>query len=166
LSSLASIFQPFAEKSDMPTSEIKPRVESAVKDAMRAREKPRLGALRLIMAEIKRIEVDERIELDDERVLAILDKMLKQRHDSLTQYQNAGRDDLAAQEALEIDLIKEFLPEALIDSEIESLVLAAIASTGAGSMQAMGQVMAVLRPQMQGRADMGKVSALVKQHIL
>jgi uncharacterized protein YqeY len=118
------------------------------------------------MAEIKRIEVDERIELDDERVLAILDKMLKQRHDSLTQYQSAGRDDLAAQEALEIDLIKEFLPEALTDSEIESLVIAAIASTGADSMQAMGQIMAILRPQMQGRADMGKVSALVKQRIL
>lgn len=150
----------------MPTSEIKQRVDAAVKDAMRAREKQRLGALRLIMAEIKRIEIDERIELDDERVLAILDKMLKQRHDSLTQYQNAERDDLAAQEAFEIALIKEFLPEALADSEIESLVSAAIESSGADSMQAMGQVMAILRPQMQGRADMGKVSALVKKQLV
>jgi hypothetical protein len=150
----------------MPTSEIKQRVDAAVKDAMRAREKQRLGALRLIMAEVKRIEVDERIELDDERVLAILDKMLKQRHDSLTQFQNAGRDDLAAQEALEIALIKEFLPEALTENEIESMVSAAIQSSGANSMQAMGQVMTILRPQMQGRADMGKVSALVKQHLI
>ena len=150
----------------MPTSEIKQRVDAAVKDAMRAREKQRLGALRLIMAEIKRIEIDERIELDDERVLAILDKMLKQRHDSLTQYQNAERDDLAAQEAFEIALIKEFLPEALADSEIESLVSAAIESSGADSMQAMGQVMAILRPQMQGRADMCKVSALVKKQLV
>jgi uncharacterized protein YqeY len=150
----------------MPSSEIKQRVDAAVKDAMRAREKQRLGALRLIMAEIKRIEVDERIELEDERVLAILDKMLKQRHDSLTQYQSAGRDDLAAQESFEIALIQEFLPAALSDSEIESLIAAAIESSGADSMQAMGQVMAILRPPMQGRADMGKVSALVKQRLI
>ncbi|MDC0175220.1 GatB/YqeY domain-containing protein [Pseudomonadales bacterium] len=129
---------------------------------MRARDKQRLGVLRLTMAEFKRIEVDERIELDDERVLAVLDKMTKQRIDSLTQFDKAGRDDLAAQEAFEIALIKEFLPEPLSEAEITQLIDAAIETAGASSMQAMGQVMALLRPQMQGRADIGKVSGLVK----
>ena len=146
----------------MPISEIKQRIEAAVKDAMRARDKQRLGVLRLTMAEFKRIEVDERIELDDERVLAVLDKMTKQRIDSLTQFEKAGRDDLAAQEAFEIALIKEFLPEPLSEAEITQLIDAAIETAGASSMQAMGQVMALLRPQMQGRADIGKVSGLVK----
>ena len=146
----------------MPISEIKQRIEAAVKDAMRARDKQRLGVLRLTMAEFKRIEVDERIELDDERVLAVLDKMTKQRIDSLTQFDKAGRDDLAAQEAFEIALIKEFLPEPLSEAEITQLIDAAIETAGASSMQAMGQVMTLLRPQMQGRADIGKVSGLVK----
>ena len=146
----------------MPISEIKQRIEAAVKDAMRARDKQRLGVLRLTMAEFKRIEVDERIELDDERVLAVLDKMTKQRIDSLTQFDKAGRDDLAAQEAFQIALIKEFLPEPLSEAEITQLIDAAIETAGASSMQAMGQVMALLRPQMQGRADIGKVSGLVK----
>ena len=146
----------------MPISEIKQRIEAAVKDAMRARDKQRLGVLRLTMAEFKRIEVDERIELDDERVLAVLDKMTKQRIDSLTQFEKAGRDDLAAQEAFEIALIKEFLPEPLSEAEITQLIDAAIETAEASSMQAMGQVMALLRPQMQGRADIGKVSGLVK----
>jgi len=146
----------------MPISEIKQRIEAAVKDAMRARDKQRLGVLRLTMAEFKRIEVDERIELDDERVLAVLDKMTKQRIDSLTQFDKAGRDDLAAQEAFEIALIKEFLPEPLSEAEITQLIDAAIETAGASSMQAMGQVMALLRPQMQGRADIGKVSGWVK----
>ncbi len=146
----------------MPVSEIKQRIDAAVKDAMRARDKQRLGVLRLTMAEFKRIEVDERIELDDERVLAVLDKMTKQRIDSLTQFEKAGRDDLAAQEAFEIALIKEFLPEPLSEAEITQLIDAAIETAEASSMQAMGQVMALLRPQMQGRADIGKVSGLVK----
>ena len=146
----------------MPVSEIKQRIDAAVKDAMRARDKQRLGVLRLTMAEFKRIEVDERIELDDERVLAVLDKMTKQRIDSLTQFDKAGRDDLAAQETFEIALIKEFLPEPLSEAEITQLIDAAIETAGASSMQAMGQVMALLRPQMQGRADIGKVSGLVK----
>ena len=150
----------------MPISEIKQRIEAAVKDAMRARDKQRLGVLRLTMAEFKRIEVDERIELDDERVLAVLDKMTKQRIDSLTQFDKAGRDDLAAQEAFEIALIKEFLPEPLSEAEITQLIDAAIETAGASSMQAMGQVMALLRPQMQGRADIGKVSALVKGRLI
>jgi uncharacterized protein len=149
----------------MPISEIKQRIDAAVKDAMRAREKQRLGVLRLTMAEFKRIEVDERIELDDERVLAVLDKMTKQRIDSLTQFENAGRDDLASQEAFEIALIKEFLPEPLTEAEITRLIDAAMETAGASSMQAMGQVMALLRPQMQGRADIGKVSGLVKSRL-
>ena len=123
---------------------------------MRARDKQRLGVLRLTMAEFKRIEVDERIDLDDERVLAVLDKMLKQRMDSLSQFEKAGREDLVAQEAFEIALIKEFLPEPLDDAAIAQLIDAAIDAVGANSMQAMGQVMAQLRPQLQGRADIGK----------
>ena len=150
----------------MPVSEIKQRIDAAVKDAMRARDKQRLGVLRLTMAEFKRIEVDERIELDDERVLAVLDKMTKQRIDSLTQFEKAGRDDLASQEAFEIALIKEFLPEPLSEAEITQLIDAAIETAEASSMQAMGQVMALLRPQMQGRADIGKVSALVKGRLI
>jgi len=146
----------------MTTSTIKPRIESAVKDAMRAREKQRLGVLRLVMSELKKVEVDERIELDDVRVLAILDKMTKQRKDSLTQYEAAGRDDLVAQEAFEIELIKEFLPTALTADELEDLVTKAVADSEASSMKDMGQVMAILRPQIQGRADMGAVSAQVK----
>ncbi|MDP4597476.1 MAG: GatB/YqeY domain-containing protein [Pseudomonadales bacterium] len=147
------------------TSDIKLRVDAAVKDAMRARAKQRLGVLRLLMAEFKRIEVDERITLDDERVLAILDKMTKQRNDSLAQYQAAGRVDLADQEAFEIALIKEFLPAALDEAAVAELVTRAIEDAGATSMQAMGQVMALLRPQIQGRADVGKVSALVKSRL-
>jgi len=146
----------------MASSDLKPRIENAVKDAMRAREKQRVGVLRLIMSELKKVEVDERIELDDTRVLAILDKMTKQRKDSLTQFEAAGREDLVAQEAFEIELIKEFLPTALTADELTSLVGKAVADSGASAMKDMGQVMAILRPQIQGRADMGAVSAQVK----
>ena len=146
----------------MPSSDIKSRIEAAVKDAMRAREKQRLGVLRLVMSEFKRIEVDERIELDDNRVLVILDKMTKQRKDSLSQFEKAGRDDLVQQESFELDLIKEFMPEALDETTIASLIDEAITETGASSMKDMGQVMAVIRPQVQGRADMGAISAMVK----
>jgi hypothetical protein len=141
------------------------RVTAEVKVAMRARDKPRLGALRLIMADFKRIEVDERIELDDERVLVILDKMTKQRKDSLKQFEDAGREDLAKQEALEIAVIAEFLPDQLSDNEVSGLVKAAIAETGAASMQDMGKVMAIVKPQVQGKADMGAVSGLVKAQL-
>jgi hypothetical protein len=141
------------------------RVTAEVKVAMKARDKPRLGALRLIMADFKRIEVDERIELDDERVLVILDKMTKQRKDSLKQFEDAGREDLANQEALEIAVIAEFLPDQLSDDEVSGLVKAAIAETGAGSMQDMGKVMAIVKPQVQGKADMGAVSGLVKAQL-
>ncbi len=140
-------------------------VTAAMKDAMRARQKERLGTIRLMLAEFKRIEVDERIELDDARALAILDKMLKQRRDSISQYTAAGRDDLAAVEAAEIDVIEEFLPAALTDVEINQLLSAAITETGAASVRDMGSVMALLKPQLQGRADVGRVSQLVKQRL-
>jgi len=141
------------------------RVTVEVKLAMKARDKPRLGALRLIMADFKRIEVDERIELDDERVLVILDKMTKQRKDSFKQFEDAGREDLANQEALEIAVIAEFLPDQLSDDEVSGLVRAAIAESGAASMQDMGRVMAIVKPQVQGKADMGAVSGLVKAQL-
>lgn len=147
------------------SSPIKNQVEAAVKDAMRARDKQRLGVLRLIMAEFKRIEVDERAELSDERVLAILDKMVKQRKDSLEQYKSAGRDDLAEQEQFELSVIDEYTPDALSEAEVQALVEAAIAETGASSMQDMGALMANLRPKLQGRADMGAVSKLVKAQL-
>ncbi len=141
------------------------RVTAEVKLAMKARDKPRLGALRLIMADFKRIEVDERIELDDERVLVILDKMTKQRKDSFTQFEDAGREDLANQEAMEIAVIAEFLPDQLSDDEVSGLVKSAIAETGAASMEDMGRVMAIVKPQVQGKADMGAVSGLVKAQL-
>ncbi|MFP6794946.1 MAG: GatB/YqeY domain-containing protein [Pseudomonadales bacterium] len=141
------------------------RVTAEVKVAMKARDKPRLGALRLIMADFKRIEVDERIELDDERVLVILDKMTKQRKDSLKQFEDAGREDLANQEALEIAVIAEFLPDQLSDDEVSGLVKAAIAEIGAASMQDMGKVMIIVKPLIQGKADMGAVSGLVKAQL-
>ena len=137
-------------------------VKDAVKAAMRAKEKERLSALRLITAEFKKVEVDERIEVDDERALQILDKMCKQRRDSIKQYQDAGRDELAAVEQAEIDVISEFLPEAISDDELTQMVADAIAQSGAAGMQDMGKVMGILKPKVQGRADMGKVSQMVK----
>ena len=133
-----------------------------MKAAMKARDKPRLATIRLIQAEFKRIEVDERIEIDDARALTILDKMVKQRRDSATQYRDADREELAAQEDLEIAVIQEFLPEQLGEAEIASAIDEALASIDAIGMAAMGPLMAVLKPKMQGRADMGEVSKLVK----
>lgn len=144
---------------------LKTRIDAAMKEAMRARDKQRLGAIRLIQADCKRIEVDERIELDDARVLAVLDKMAKQRKDSVRQYEAAEREDLAAQERFELDVIAEFLPEQLADDEIDALIAKAVAETGAASMADMGKVMAVLRSEVQGRADMGQVSARVRAHL-
>lgn len=141
---------------------LKAQITEAMKDAMRAKEKERLGAIRLIQAEIKRIEVDERIEVDDARVLAILDKMVKQRRDSIKQYQDANRPELADKEQAEIDVIQAFLPEALSEQELSAMIDAAIAESGAESMRDMGKVMGVLKPQIQGRADVGAVSGLVK----
>lgn len=138
------------------------QIKASVKEAMKAKDKQRLGTLRLVQSEFKRIEVDERIEIDDARATAIMDKMLKQRRDSVEQYQNAGRDELAAQELAEIAVIGEFLPEPLSADEIDQLIQAAIAASGASGMQAMGAVMAAIKPQMQGRADMAEVSKRVK----
>ena len=146
-------------------SDLKNRITESVKDPMRARDKARLGTLRLVTAEIKRVEVDERIELDDARVLAILDKMIKQRTDSEAQYRDAGREELAEQEASEIVVIREFMPAALSDEEIDALIDQAIASTGAESMRDMGKVMGLLKPELQGRADMGAVSGRVKSRL-
>ena len=137
-------------------------IKASVKEAMRAKYKQRLGTLRLIQAEFKRIEVDERIDIDDARAIAIMDKMLKQRRDSAEQYQNAGRDELAEQELSEIAVIGEFLPEPLSADAIDELIKAAIEASGASGMQAMGAVMAAIRPQVQGRADMAEVSKQVK----
>ena len=141
---------------------MKTTLKDAMKEAMRAKDKPRLGAIRLVQAEIKRVEVDERIDIDDARVLAILDKMVKQRRDSITQYEAAGRQELADIEIAEINVIQDFLPTALTDAEIAELVQIAISQTGAASMADMGKVMGILRPQVQGRADTGAVSGLVK----
>ena len=144
---------------------LKTRISDAMKAAMRAREKERLGAIRLIQAEIKRIEVDERIEIEDERLLTVLDKMLKQRRDSAKQYQDAGRPELADRELAEIAVIQEFLPAQLDEGEIDALAADAVAQSGAQSMQDMGKVMAILKPQVQGRADMGLVSKVVKSKL-
>ena len=141
---------------------MKSQLTDAMKEAMRAKNKERLGAIRLILAEIKRIEVDERIEIDDARVLTVLDKMVKQRRDSITQYESAGRQELADIEIAEINVIQDFLPTALTEKEINQLVQTAISDTGASSMADMGKVMGILRPQLQGRADTGAVSGLVK----
>ena len=145
---------------------LKAQINTAMKDAMRAKDKARLGAIRLIQSEVKRIEVDERIEVDDQRLVAIMDKMVKQRRDSITQYETAGRQELAAVEVAEIDVIQEFLPTALTEQEINDLIQQAIASTGAESMRDMGKVMGILKPQIQGRADAGVVSGQVKKALL
>jgi hypothetical protein len=145
---------------------MKTTLKDAMKEAMRAKDKPRLGAIRLVQAEIKRVEVDERIDIDDARVLAILDKMVKQRRDSITQYEAAGRQELADIEIAEINVIQDFLPTALTDAEIAELVQSAISQTGAASMADMGKVMGILRPQVQGRADTGAVSGLVKAALI
>ncbi|NRP09349.1 MULTISPECIES: GatB/YqeY domain-containing protein [unclassified Marinobacterium] len=143
-------------------SSLKSQITDEMKVAMRAKDKVRLGTIRLMLAEIKRIEVDERIELDDDRVLAVLDKMVKQRKDSIAQYQAAERPELAEKEQQETEVIKTFLPQPLSDVEIDAIIDAAIAATDASGMQAMGQVMAIIKPQLQGRADMGAVSGKVK----
>lgn len=147
------------------TSAIQQTINESVKDAMRAKAKERLGTLRLITAEFKRIEVDERIELDDARVLAVLDKMVKQRRESAKQYSENGRPELAEQELFEISVIQEFLPQQLSENEIHALVQDAAAELGVSSMADMGNLMAAVKPKVQGRADMGLVSQLVKAQL-
>lgn len=146
-------------------SELKQRVSDEMKVAMRAKDKPRLATIRMILSEIKRIEIDERIELDDARVLATLDKMQKQRRDSIEQFSAAGRDDLADIEQQELLVIKEFLPQQLTEAELTVIVNTAVTDSGAQSMQEMGKVMALVKPQVQGRADMGAISQLVKNRL-
>lgn len=143
-------------------STLKTRINDDLKTAMRAHEKARVAVLRLIMSEFKRIEVDERIEVDDTRALVVLDKMIKQRRDSFTQFTAAERSDLAAQEAFEITEIQIYLPAALSTTEIETIVLEAITQAGVTEMRDMGKAMALIKPQVQGRADLGEVSKLLK----
>ena len=146
----------------MSSTELKSRINDAVKNAMRAKEKERLVLLRQIMSEFKRIEVDERIEVDDARALVVLDKMLKQRRDSEQQYRAADRQDLADQEAFEIREIQTFLPKALTDDELNSIISSAISESGVTEMRDMGKAMALIKPQAQGRADMADVSKRLK----
>jgi uncharacterized protein YqeY len=149
----------------MSTS-LKQRIQNDMKDAMRAREKQRLGTIRLITAAIKQVEVDERLdELDDARVATVLQKMLKQRRDSLAQYQGAGRQDLADQESYEIGIIQGYMPKPLDEDEIARLIETLIQETGASSPKDMGTVMRQLKARVQGRADMGALSAKVKQRL-
>jgi uncharacterized protein len=144
---------------------LKQRIQDDMKTAMKAAEKRKLGIIRLILAAIKQLEVDERIELDDAQVLAVLDKMVKQRRDSIEQYVKADREDLAEQERYEVGICQEYLPEALGEDELIALVDDAIAATGAASMRDMGKVMGQVKPKAQGRADMGAVSKMVKARL-
>ena len=144
---------------------LKERIQQDVKDAMRARDKSRLATIRLITAAIKQREVDERIELDDAQVLAVLDKMVKQRRESISQFEKAGRDDLIAQEAGELEIIQTYLPEPLSAEQLADLIRSTIAELGASSIRDMGAVMNALRGQVQGRADMKAVSQAVKTQL-
>ena len=141
------------------------RIREDMKTAMKAGDKRRLGVIRLILAAIKQREVDERIELDDSQTLAVLDKMVKQRRDSIEQFEKAGRNELAEQESFEIEVLQAYMPEALGEEEIDAMIAEAIAGTGAASLRDMGKVMGQLKPKIQGRADMGAVSAMVKQRL-
>ena len=144
---------------------LKDHIQDDMKTAMRAKDKERLGAIRLILAAVKQREVDERIELNDVQVLGVLEKMIKQRRESLAQYQSAGREDLAARESFEIEVIQSYLPAPLSEADIDTLVANAVAVTGAQSVRDMGKVMALIKDQAQGRADMAKISARVKAHL-
>ena len=143
-------------------SDLKKQIQDAVVSAMKAGEKERLAIIRLMTSSIKQIEVDERIELDDARIIAILDKMVKQRRESIAQFKKAGRDDLESQENYEIDINQEFLPQALSEEEVDKIINQAIEQTGAESIKDMGKVMGLVRPRIVGRADMGEVSGRIK----
>ena len=143
-------------------SDLKEQIQGEVIVAMKSGEKERLKIIRLITSAMKQIEVDERIELDDARIIAILDKMVKQRRESISQFKTASRDDLVKQESFEIDIIQEFLPQALSEEEVDVIVNQAIEKTGAASIKDMGKVMGLVKPQIIGRADMGEVSGRIK----
>ncbi|KTD23157.1 GatB/YqeY domain-containing protein [Legionella londiniensis] len=144
---------------------IKEQISNDLKEAMRAKDKQQLETLRLINAAVKQVEVDERVEVDDVRMLAILDKLAKQRKESISQFKSAGRDDLVAQEEYELGIINRYLPVPLTNEEVKALIDNAIDTVGAKQMSDMGKVMAILKPQMQGRADMSKVSSLIKEKL-
>ena len=144
---------------------LKLRVTDDMKSAMRAKDSARLGTIRLLLAAIKQKEIDERIELDDTAVSSIVEKLIKQRKDSISQFQAAGRDDLVAAEQAELVVLQAYLPEQLSAAEVETAVVAAIAESGAASARDMGKVMGLLKPRLAGRADMGQVSALIKARL-
>jgi hypothetical protein len=144
---------------------LKENLQQDMKTAMRAGDKPRLAVIRLINAAIKQREVDERIELDDAQVTAVLDKMAKQRRESIEQYEKAGRNDLADQENFELEVLKTYLPEQLSEAEIDAMIEAAIAATGAASIKDMGKIMGQLKSKLAGRADMGAVSGKIKARL-
>lgn len=149
----------------MADSHLKARLTEAMKSAMRAQQKDRLSAIRMILADIKRIEVDERIEPDDARILTVLDKIAKQRRDSISQFSAAGRDDLVTKEQADLEVVTEFLPQQLSEAEIAELIDKAITQTGAASGADMGKVMAIVKPAAQGRADMAAISKLIKARL-
>jgi len=144
---------------------LKTRLQSDMKSSMKSGDKARLGVIRLMLSAIKQVEIDERIELDDQRIIAVLDKMIKQRRESISQFDGAGRDDLSKIEQAELEIIQEYMPAALSEQEITDLVEQSIASTGAASIKDMGKVMGLLKPKLQGRADMARVSQLIKSRL-
>ncbi|MGD8408051.1 MAG: GatB/YqeY domain-containing protein [Thiohalophilus sp.] len=149
----------------MSDTSLKLRINDDVKTAMRSKDKERLATLRLITAAIKQKEVDERIELNDEQIISVLEKMIKQRKDSIEQFEKAGRTELADKEKAELAIINEYMPAQLTEAEINAAIDAAIAETGASEMKEMGKVMGVLKPKLAGKADMSQVSALIKQKL-
>lgn len=149
----------------MTSPTLKDRITEDMKSAMRAKDAPRLSAIRLLQAAIKQKEVDERVTVDDAAVISIIEKLIKQRKDSIEQFAKAGRNDLVEREKAELDLLSGYLPQQMSDAELEAAVNAAIAESGAAGPQGMGKAMAVLKPRIAGRADMGKASAIVKQRL-
>lgn len=146
-------------------TELKTQITEAVKDAMRAKAKDKLGVLRMVTAEIKRIEVDERIDVQDDRILAILDKMVKQRRDSAKQFADNDRQELADKENFEIEVIQTFLPKQLNEAEVQAVISETASAIGASGMPDLGKLMGALKPKLQGRADMGQASKLAKAHL-
>ena len=144
---------------------LKEKLQDQQKVAMRAKDKIRLGAIRMLMAEIKQREIDNRIELSDEDVIGVITKMVKQRKDSISQFEAADRQDLADKESEELSVLNEFLPQPLTEEEVDSIIAAALVSTGAQGMQDMGKVMAAIKSQIQGRADMRQVSGKIKDSL-
>ena len=145
---------------------LKDRIVEEMKSAMRAKDAERLGAIRLLLAAIKQKEVDERVVAEDAAVLNIVEKLIKQRNDSIEQFEKAGRTDLAAKEKTELDLLRTYLPQQMSDAELSAAIEVALVEAGAAGPQSMGKVMALLKPRIAGRADMGKASALVKQRLV